>query len=400
MRIRKKYLSVLIASFFVLGFAACKKDSVQPDHNLKIQYNTLSPTSDYLQTFLGADGQSSVDFSGQKQRLDMFVELDAMMKLAQKQEISAQQLKDMYANKNNAFNNAELNAANTKQLKDKTAASLNITEAEKARTAIESYFDKLALASKSFNVPAGDGIAGVYTSATGSKYLVDEKGIEWGQVAAKSLIGAVMFDQIVNGYLGDEKQAVDNDKLVAGKNYSQLAHHWDEAYGYLTSNSIYPKVKADGKKDERALGSYAYQDVSAEEASKKTADLYLAFLKGRAAVVNNDDKTRKEQIAFIRTTLEKTLAKITISYLKKTQDAIAANDFASAVHSLGEGAGFLYSLRFAHLPKINSTVSNDLFNQLVGGPKGFYSLTSAKITEIRTQLALAYGVDPNATTTH
>jgi hypothetical protein len=57
-------------------------------------------------------------------------------------------------------------------------------------------------------------------------------------------------------------------------------------------------------------------------------------------------------------------------------------------------------LRFAYNPKINSKVSDDLFNQLVGGPKGFYSLTSAKLTEIRTQLATAYGVDANATTTH
>lgn len=398
---RKKYIGFLTVVLFVLGFTSCKKDSVGPDQNLKIQYSTLTPTSNYLQSFIGSDGKSSVDFLGQKQRLDMFVEMDALMKLGQKEEISAQKLKDMYANKNSAFNSPELNSASTKQLKDKTAASSSITEAEKARAAIESYFDKLSLASKSFNVPASDGVAGVYTSASGSTYLVDEKGIEWGQVAAKSLIGAIMFDQIVNGYLGDEKQAVDNSSLVEGKNYTQLEHHWDEAYGYLTSNSIYPKLKADGmSKDERALGAYAYQDVSAEEASKKTAELYVAFLKGRAAVVNKDDNTRKEQIALIRANLENTLAKVTISYLKKTQDAIAANDLASAVHSFGEGLGFLYSLRFAYNPKINSKVSDDLFNQLVGGPKGFYSLTSAKLTEIRTQLATAYGVDANATTTH
>ncbi|HUH48139.1 MAG TPA: DUF4856 domain-containing protein, partial [Arenibacter sp.] len=369
--------------------------------NLKIPYSTLTPTSNYIQTFIGADGQSSVDFSGQRQRLDMFVELDGMMKLGQKEEVSAQKLKDMYANSNNAFSSPELNAATTKQLKNKTAVSLGITEAEKARTAIEGYFDKLALASMSFNVSASDGVAGVYTNAKGSKYLVDEKGIEWGQVVAKSLIGAVMFDQIVNGYLGDEKQGVDNNGLVEGKNYTQLEHHWDEAYGYLTSNGIYPKLKADGHaKDERALGSYAYQDVSAEEASKKTVELYAAFLKGRAAIVNKDDQTRKEQIGLIRTSLEKTLAKVTISYLKKTQDAIAANNFADAVHSLGEGAGFLYALRFAHQPKIDATASDDLFNELVGGPKGFYSLTAARLTEIRGQLATAYGVDPNATTTH
>lgn len=397
---KKQHLHFLAATLFVATVVtACKKD--QPEQTLKIAYNTLSTTSDYLQTFKGANGQSSVDFSGQKQRLDMFMELDALMKLAQRQQITAEQLKNMYANKNGAFSNPELNAATTKQLKDKTASSLSVTQAEKARTDIESYFDKIGLMSKSFNVTAADGLAGVYTNASGSKYLVDEKGIEWGQVIAKSLIGAVMFDQIVNGYLGDEKQSVDNIKLVDSKNYTQLEHHWDEAYGYLTSNSYYPKLKADGiSKDERALGSYAYQDISAAEATKKTADLYMAFLKGRAAVVNKDDKTRKEQIAFIRTTLEKTLAKVTISYLKKTQDAIAANNFADAVHSLGEGAGFLYSLRFAHNAKINAALSDNLFNELVGGPKGFYSLTSAKLTAIRTQLASTYGIDANATTTH
>lgn len=399
---KKSYLYLPALALVLAGFTACKKEAIDlPLNNLRIPYTSLSATSDYVQTFKDANGQSTVDFTGQRQRLDMFVELDGLMKLAQKQEINAAQLKNMYANQNNPFSNPELNAATTKQLKDKTAVSSGIAEAEKARLKIESYFDKIAFMSKSFNVAAADGQAGVYTNATGSKYLVDEKGIEWGQVVAKSLIGAVMLDQLVNGYLGDEKQAVENGKLVDGKTYTQLEHHWDEAYGYLTSNSIYPKIKADGKsKDERALGSYAYQDISAEEATKKTAELYFAFLKGRAAIVNKDDQTRKEQIALIRNNLEKTLARVTISYLKKTQDAIALNNFADAVHNLGEGAGFLYSLRYAHNPKINATLSENLFNELIGGQKGIYSLTSAKLTSIRSQIANIYGIDANALTTH
>lgn len=395
---KKELLSIFAATILAGSFTSCKKDPVEP--KLAIPYKTLSASSDYIVTFKNAIDQSTVDFAGQKARLEMFVELDGKMKLGQKQQISAQELKDMYANKNNAFANSELNAATTKQLKDKTAASFTVTEAEKVRSNIENYFDKIAAMSQSHNVSASDGVAGVYTSSTGSKYLVDEKGIEWGQVAAKTLIGAVMFDQIVNGYLGDEKQSVDNSALVTGKNYTQLEHHWDEAYGYLTSNSVYPKVNPDGKKDEKGLGSYAYQDISTEEASKKTAELYLAFLKGRAAIVNKDDQTRKEQIALIRNSLEKTLAKVTISYLKKTQNEIAANNFAGAVHSLGEAAGFLYSLRFAHNPKITAAVSDQLFNDLIGGPKGFYSLTSEKLTAIRTQIASAYGINAEAITTH
>lgn len=394
---KQKYLTLL--AFTLIALSACKKENIEPDE-LKIPYASLSATTDYFQTFKGNDGQSSVDVSGQKTRLDMFAELDGRMKLAQTQPITAGELKNMYANANNPFGNPDLNAAKTKQLRDKTAASFSVSEAEKVRTTFESYFDKIASISQSFNVAASDGVAGIYTSATGSKYLVDDKGIEWGQVASKSLLGAVMFDQIVNGYLGDAKQAVDNTQPVAGTNYTQLEHHWDEAYGYLTSNSIYPKIKADGKKDERALGSYAYQDVTAEEAAKKTAELYLAFLKGRAAVVNKDDATRKQQIAFIRTTLEKTLAKVTISYLKKTQDAIAANNFPDAVHSFGEGAGFLYSLRFAHNAKINAAISDQLLTELLGGPKGFYSLTAAKLSSVRNQIAAAYGIDANAITTH
>lgn len=395
----KQILSIIATAILTVNFTACKKDPNELQ-NIKISYETLSAASDYIQTFKTAADESTVDFSGQKARLDMFVELDGRMKLAQKQQITAQELKNMYANKNNAFTNQELNEATAKQLRDKTASSLSITEAETARTTIEGYFDKIALMSQSFNIQAEEGIAGVYTSATGSKYLVDEKGIEWGQVAAKSIIGAVIFDQIVNGYLGDEKQSVDNTTLLEGKNYTRLEHHWDEAYGYLTSNSIYPKLKADGKKDERGLGSYAYQDVTAGEAAKKTAGLYLAFLKGRAAIVNKDDKTRKEQIALIRNSLEKTLAKVTISYLKKAQDDIAANNLANAVHSFSEGAGFLYSLRFAYNAKISAAVSDQLFNELIGAPKGFYSLTSAKLSSIRTQIATAYGIDANATTTH
>src|SRR5690606_29726463 len=115
----------------------------------------------------------------------------------------------------------------------------------------------------------------------GGKYLVDEKGFEYGQFIQKGLIGAMMLDQISNVYLGTEKQSGDNSTIVDGKNYTALEHYWDEAYGYLTQNETFPKKAADGKSMESYLGGYVRQ-VTGEYGNPE--GVYMAFLKGRAAI--------------------------------------------------------------------------------------------------------------------
>ncbi len=223
----------------------------------------------------------------------------------------------------------------------------------------------------------------------GTNRLVDEKGFEYSQFVQKGLIGAMMLDQIANIYLGADKQSADNTTPAEGKNYTAMEHHWDEAYGYLTSNDTYPV-----KGSESFLGEYARQGVSVSGGAE---NLYLAFLKGRAAIVNNDLTTRDEQVTYIRAELEKAIAAVAISYLNKTN---SATDDASRFHALSEGAGFIYSLRFAHNAKINRAKSEELLNLLTGKTNGFWDLTAADINNVRDQIATAFNIDKTTVVNH
>jgi hypothetical protein len=385
---------LLSTGILALAFTSCKKekDPVTPASNLKIEYSTLNATSSYFETFKGTDGKTTVDFSGQTTRINMLKELDAYIKKGTTTDLSAAKMKDMFENKNSAFTNADLNNATDKTLVSKTAGSFSTADAEVERQRFVGYFTQLEQVSKAHSATASQGVAGLLDG----KYLVNDKGFEYGQFVQKGFIGALMLDQISNVYLGTEKQNADNTTVVSGKNYTQLEHHWDEAYGYLTSNEYYPKKDpADATKWlESFLGSYVRQ-VNIEGLNPEA--VYMALLKGRAAIVNNDKTTRDEQIAIVRTSMEKAVAVIAVSYLNKTKTATTDG---ARFHALSEGVGFLYSLRFGYNAKINKAKSDELLGMLMNKANGFWSLTNADIDAVRNQVADAFGISRDAVVNH
>lgn len=379
----------ILAGFVIAGMlmTGCTKenDTPEPTPELEIPYSSLSANSNYKTTFTDDAGASTVDFSGQTTRRSMLKELDGYIRTAGTASISASKMMDMFQNQNSPFTDAALNQATTKQLSTKTAASFSATAADAERQRFAGYFTKMENLSGMNSQTASQGVAGML----GGKRLVDEKGVEYGQLISKGLIGALMLDQISNVYLGADKQNVDNTTPEEGENYTAMEHHWDEAYGYLTSNETYPV-----EKEESYLGEYARQGTSLHGGA---ANLYLAFLKGRAAIVNNDMNTRDEQIAYIRSELEKAVATVGVSYLNKT---ISATDDATRFHALSEGVGFIYSLRFAHNAKINTAKSDELMNRLMNKIDGFWGLTEADIQSVRDEVAQAFGIDKNAVVNH
>lgn len=390
----KKYF-LLAAGATALFLASCKKDKKTDDSDLKIPYSGLSATSSYFETFKGSDGNTSVSFTGQTQRIKMLQELDAYIKKGTTQVLDAGKMENMFRHQNSPFADAELNSATDKTIISKTAQSFASTAAEAERQRFLSYFEQLETASANFATEAVAGTAG-FVANGGSKYLVDAKGFEYAQFVQKGLIGAMLLDQISNIYLGTEKMAADNATIVEGKNYTALEHHWDEAYGYLTANATYPmKDPADNTKwKEVFLGSYVRQvgfDAGAPQA------IFMAYLTGRAAIVNKDLAKRNEQINIIRTKLETAIATIAISYLNKTKTA--ANNGAK-FHSLSEGIGFLYALRYAYGAKVNAAKSDELMAALMNKPNGFWDLTNADIDAVRDQIATLTGVDKTSVVNH
>lgn len=391
-----KYKFMLAASALAIFLTSCSKDDdVTPSANLKVPYTGLTTTTNYFETFKDASGKTTVNFDGQATRIAMLKELDGYIKTGTTTQLVAMNMKNMFKNENTPFASGALNLATDKTIISKTAQSFAVTEADAERQRFMGYFDALTAVSAHNTATASVGVAGIILNGT-SKYLVNEKGFEYAQFVQKGLMGAMMMDQICNIYLGTEKMAADNSQIVDGKNYTALEHSWDEAYGYLTANEVFPKKDpADATKWlESFLGGYIRQ-VGYNEGVPQ--NIFLAFLTGRAAIVNKDLAKRDEQIAFIRTNMEKSLATVAISYLNKTKTA--ANDGAK-FHALSEGIGFIYALRFANNAKVNRAKSEELLTILLGKPNGFWDLTNADLDNVREQLSTLTGVSKDALVDH
>ena len=370
-----------------LGLVSCSKDHeaapTTPALRVKIDYATLTATSPYTTSFKDANGAATVDLGLAATRLDMFTELNNYMATvavaapAMPATLDLARLRNLYTNASAPFAVPVLNTSGV-QLRDKTAASFSDASATTVRTYIDGQLANLATASQSVKQTATPGNAGRL-----GRYLVDARGFEPNQVIQKALLGALLLDQIGNVLLTNSSLAADNGKVVAGKLYSEREHNWDMAYGYLTSNAIMTTDIALTPR-ERLLAGYLN-----EKNGPASPGVYLAFLKGRAAIVNNDEATLKAQADIIRTELERTIAKSAVSYLANWKAAAAADVKA---HALGEGIGFVYSLRFCTKAGANTAWADSVLNGLTSGTQGAWSITNAQadaaIAAINTKFLL------------
>lgn len=361
-----------LVALVMTGLTACNTDNdATPQLRKSIDYASLTETTPYNSLFVNEIGQTTVDLSSGNNRYKMFQALNTYISsfISGNKSIDVAVLKNMYGNTGNAFaDSTKLNTSGV-QLRNVTASSWTTTEAEKVRTFIETNFTSVAEASKSVTATAAKGKAGKL-----GNYLVDEKGIEPIQIIQKSLIGALQYDYIGNVLLTKGLDA-DNSKTVTGKNYTQLEQNWDEAYGLLTLNPIYLSGSTDDKRGttEFALGSYIWEYNKAAYAK-----IYPAFLKGRAAIVNNDKAELKKQADFIKIEMEKAIANSAIGYLGPKY--VAATTDAARAHAIAEGLGFIYSLRFATMTGTDATFSDNILKALIyDAPNGFWDLTPTKI---------------------
>ncbi|GAB3553796.1 DUF4856 domain-containing protein [Spirosoma fluminis] len=336
-----------------------------------VDYSTLKDTTTYANFFVDDAGAKTVDLTTGSTRLAMFRAINTYNGTAvgTGATLDAAVLKNMFANTSNPFSGTANTALNTSgvQLRNVTASSLSAADAEKERTTIEAAFPAIAAASKAVSTTASEGKAGKLGT-----YLVDEKGIEWGQIIQKSLIGAFQLDYIGNVLLSDKNLSADNTTLVAGKKYTQLEQNWDEIYGIITANPIYGAKATATSSGESFIGSYLWE-YNKEDFPK----IYPALLKGRAAIVNNDLTTLKTQAAIIRSAMEKAVAGAALGYLGKWKTGTTD---AARAHAMGEGLGFIYSLRYAKSYGADAAFSDGILNNLVySAPNGFWGLTNAKI---------------------
>lgn len=375
--------TLLIASA-ALAITSCKKegctDSLANNYNEEAKkddgsctYDDDSYTVPTTYSFTDGNGNNTVSYSGQTERLDQLSEMVVVMKSGISQSVDAQILNDMFEN-TGGNGNGNFSFSSTKQLKDKCF--------ELDQPLFENWIDSLAKASLSFAQTAADGQAGILTSGT-STYLFDDKGIEYVQLIEKGLMGAVFMNQALNVYFGDGKMDVDNSTAVDavdGKFYTAMEHHFDEAFGYFGVDVDFPTTIPN-----RFWGKYCN---SQDGLLNSNADMMNNFLKGRAAITNNALADRDVAIQNIRKEWEEISAFQAIKYL---DDAVGyfGNDDAKFLHALSEAYAFAWNIRYSSVEtrRMNPTEHASLMALF---PENFWTISVADLNAIIAAIEAKY----------
>ncbi len=380
----KSIKNIAVVAAIAGVFVSCKKDKaieIQPGLRETIAYSTLTPSTPYTSSFLDLTGQSTVDFTTGNTRYKMFQSINTYAGTGTTVQLDAAVFKNMFINSAAPFTDsyASLNGTGI-QLRNIVASSKPTAEAEAVRSYFDTQFADMAAISLSSGMIAQKGVAG----KLGNR-LVDARGMETSQIIQKSLIGALQLDYIGNVLLNTGLTA-DNSTLVSGKSYTQLEQNWDEAYALLTSSPIYLAGSTDAVRGtaEFGLGSYIWEYNKANY-----AQIYPAFLKGRAAIVNNDKAELQAQATFIRSQIEFAIASAAVGYLTKWGTRTTDADRA---HDIGEGAGFIYSLRFCSINKADAAFSDGILTTLLSPAGGFWDITPAKIATANSAIRAKFNL--------
>ncbi|MGH2666470.1 DUF4856 domain-containing protein [Flavobacterium sp.] len=394
-----KFKNVLLAALpvLMLTFASCSDNNDEPqEEQITVLPYTVPATYDFSR-----NTTTSVAHDDQKTRILMLTEINGYITSGKDNPLTSTKLAQMYANTNAQFTTLSLvGIAPSINLKDKTATSIGCfnggnTESTAVQGNFQSTFD-VAVAASQTGATASAGVAG----KNGTR-LYGADGLEPGQVVAKGMMGAHFMDQVLNNFLntvvldaGDNRLNNANKVLVAGKNYTEMEHAWDQAYGYIYGAGLNASNKP------YFWDSYIDQ-VSSQVTSFNVlkTNIKNAFIKGRAAITGNDYAVRDQQIAIIKENFSKIPAIRGVHYLQKGKADLANG--ITAFHGLSEGYGFIMSLRYTNNPATNQPYFTKaevdvMLGKLSGGTvsqPGLWDVDhiGAKIDEISNQIATKFG---------
>ena len=341
------------------------------------------------------NGISTVYYSGQTARLKMTGELHSAFSDTSKSET------DILAmfNEGTGFSDDSLNSSG-KNVGGKTAASSYASTTVKLQ--IQAFISRVVNdVFPNYNNDASAGVAGKYTDPGGRTVHIDGKGFEMNQVFTKSLMGALVTDQIINGYLWRGKldagtNIANNDNLVfeyqsptaSNMNVTKMEHYWDEGFGYLYGeDNQYSHDVGNGVLVAKYLGK---GDVSGLD-----VEIYNAFKLGRAAIVAGDYELKDKQAKVIKLGISKVIGYRAASYLRLGGTNIGNDLWANAFHALSEGYGFILSLQFTMKDDGKPYFTNTEVNQMLAElekDNGFWSRTSAELNAIADKIDQVTGL--------
>ena len=338
-------ISTILRYLFILAFPLFIISCDSDDEEIAIEI-TVPANYEFLR-----DGVSTVSFSGQTTRLN---QVDEIYGALNSNTYNETQLDEMFAD-GAGFTDSALNGTG-KNVRGKTSAGCAA-----GNSATQAQFDAQIADFANNVVPAWSndasaGIAGKLTDATRSIH-VNAKGHEIDQTFVKGLIGGMTLDQIVNNYLqscqldsGTRKDDNTNGVLSSGKNYTDMEHKWDEAFGYLYGQEEDAKRADLGSAPNgkgTTLNKY-FKKINDSNQPGIAEIVFNSFKKGRAAIVAGDYQVRDAQANIIQIHLSKVIGYKAVDYLNGYMSKMAAGNTADAFHALSEGYGFIMSLQFTN----------------------------------------------------
>ena len=313
----------------------------------------------------------NVSYSGQTQRMNMLDEMVSYMETARTTgtALDAQVLKDMFENENDPFT-----FTSTKQLKNKVFLG--------AQDMLSNVLDSIAVMSTSTSA-ASNGVAGVATSLDGSEhFLLDANGFDQTEIFEKGIMGAVFYYQTVGYYHTDAKIGpdVDNETIEPGKG-TDMQHHWDEGLGYFGIGLNFPADLS---------GIRYWGKLCNDRDALMTTNVVLAdaFIKGRAAINNDDHDTKSDQVIIIRETWERVIAGSAIHELNEAKEHLS--DDALRNHEISEAIGFIRALSYNPV----KVITDDQINTLISSfGSNLYTVALQTIENARNTLATVYQLE-------
>lgn len=341
------------------------------------------------------DGVSTVSFTGQTARLNMADEIYLALNANSK---SKAQILEMF-NDGKGFTGSGLDDSG-KKVGSKTASGclhgVMATTKSRFTTMIEDYADNVIPA---WSATAANGKAGLLTDTKRSIH-VNANGWEIDQTFIKGIIGAMCVDQIVNNYLdpcqldsGSRKDDNTNGVLSGDKNYTDMEHKWDEAFGYLygqEDNAKRADLGSSPTGNGTTLNKY-FKKINDSNEPGLAQTVFDAFKLGRAAIVAGNYDLRDQQAAIIQIHLSKVIGYKAVDYI---DSYLAKKDAtpADAIHALSEGYGFILSLVFTNdgtgKPYFSQTEVDGMLSKMTN----FWSIKDADLTSIKNDIKSKFNI--------
>ena len=375
---------LLLATGLLFCFTSCKKkgctDPTSTNYDAEAEKDdgsceyAIAPNYVVPSTynFTDASGNNTVSYGGQTSRMDMLSEMVTYLKTANDGGSSAAATLDgstlisMYDNSYTGWVDITL-VNNGKQLKNKTADNDVGIQSQ-----FETWMTDAATASPSTN--------GTYLQSTDGK--------EWTQLIEKGLMGACFANQLTANYLAgissdNNTTAVDQ---ANGKYYTEMEHHWDEAYGYFTDAIDYPSSGTN-----RFWGKYANNTLEPHIGS--ATNIATAFRTGRAAISAGYTDDAIAQAGIIESEVLKMVAGMAIHYLNDVKAKVAGGTEPQTKinHSMSEAYAFIYGIQFVNNSPMSSTDINNLLAGIDADFQGFSQsvvLINAVIDQIAEETEL------------